>query len=151
MVGTGVNHGCQVAVADDRDGTIHMPASRFPLLRSVPDFSSLPLLSRNGAARRRYSPENATAAPEHAPEEAKATRNDEIILLPKAAAPGRRRGPEDGVEIVLDKAYASVVIEGPGQVRQLIRDPGYKGEILRNRCGIAPKPVNFLWYFSGKR
>ncbi len=55
---------------------------------------------------------------------------------------------QDGVEIVLDKAYASAVIEGPGQVRQLIEDPVVAREAFAaTLAALPPKPAGFMLYF----
>ena len=139
--------GAQVAVADDRDGTtayarvtVSFALAAFLTSCSLPFPRPEPVQPAEVTLPKRELP-----AQEHPPEEVKVTRNDEIILLPKAdGSVGAVVVRQDGVEIVLDKAYASVVIEGPGQVRQLIRDPGgYKGEILRNPCGIAAQASQF--------
>lgn len=77
------------------------------------------------------------------------TRNDQVILLPNAdGSVGAVVVRQDGVEIVLDKAYASAVIEGPGQVRQLIRDPGATKETFATSlAALPPKPASFMLYF----
>jgi outer membrane protein OmpA-like peptidoglycan-associated protein len=87
--------------------------------------------------------------PETPPVEKKITHHDEIILLPNAdGSVGAVVVRQDGVEIVLDKAYASAVIEGPGQVRQLIRDPGVtKVTFAATLAALPPKPASFLLYF----
>jgi len=87
--------------------------------------------------------------PEPPPVEKKITRHDEIILLPNAdGSVGAVVVRQDGVEIVLDKAYASAVIEGPGQVRQLIQDPGLAKETFAaTLTALPPKAASFLLYF----
>ena len=87
--------------------------------------------------------------PDPPPLDKKIAGRDEIILLPKAdGSVGAVVVRQDGVEIVLDKAYASVVIEGPGQVRQLIRDPGVTKETFaESLAALPPKPASFLLYF----
>ncbi len=87
--------------------------------------------------------------PEPPPVEKKITRNDQVILLPKAdGSVGAVVVRQDGVEIVLDKAYASAVIEGPGQVRQLIQDPRVVEEMFAaTLAALPPKPASFLLYF----
>ncbi len=76
-------------------------------------------------------------------------RNDQVILLPEAdGSPGAVVVRQEGVEIVLDKAYASAVIEGPGQIRQLIVDPGVVRETFTPTLAALPsKPASFLLYF----
>ena len=87
--------------------------------------------------------------PQPPPVEKKITRNDQVILLPKAdGSAGAVVVRQDGVEIVLDKPYASAVIEGPGQVRQLIEDPGVAKETFAaTLAALPPKPASFLLYF----
>ena len=105
--------GAQSVVADDRDGS--NACARVTVSLSLAAFlTSCSLLFPQSEP-----------APKPPPVEKKITRNDQVILLPKAdGSVGAVVVRQDGVEIVLDKAYASAVIEGPGQVRQLIRDPG---------------------------
>lgn len=87
--------------------------------------------------------------PEPAPVEKKNTRNDQVILLPKAdGSVGAVVVRQDGVEIILDKAYASAVIKGHGQVRQFIQDPGVVEETFAaTLAALPPKPASFLLYF----
>lgn len=87
--------------------------------------------------------------PEPRPVEKEITRNDEVIVLPNAdGSVGAVVVRQNGVEIVLDKAYASAVIEGPGQVRQLIRDPGATKETFAATLeALPPKPASFMLYF----
>lgn len=83
------------------------------------------------------------------PVEKRITRNDQVILLPQAdGSVGAVVVRQDGVEIVLDKAYSSVVIEGPGQVRQLIRNPSVVKETFAESLAALPaKPASFMLYF----
>jgi len=76
-------------------------------------------------------------------------RDDQVILLPEAdGSPGAVVVRQEGVEIVLDKPYASAVIEGPGQIRQLIVDPGVVRETFTPTLAALPsKPASFLLYF----
>jgi outer membrane protein OmpA-like peptidoglycan-associated protein len=76
-------------------------------------------------------------------------RNDQVILLPKAdGSVGAVVVRQDGIEIVLDKPYASAVIEGPGQVRQLTSDAGFVKENFATALAALPtKPASFLLYF----
>ena len=136
-----VGTGSQLAVADNRDGT-----SAFA---GVTVSFALAAFLTSCSLPSPQSPKRELPAQEHAPEEAKFTRNDEIILLPEAdGSVGAVVVRQDGVEIVLDKPYASVVIEGPGQVRQLIRDPGLtKEKFSATLAALPPKPVSFLLYF----
>lgn len=87
--------------------------------------------------------------PEPPPVEKNITSNEEVILLPKVdGSVGAVVVRQNGVEIVLDKAYASAVIEGHGQVRQLIRDPGAtKVKFAATLAALPPKPASFLLYF----
>lgn len=87
--------------------------------------------------------------PEPPPVEKKITRNEQVILLPKAdGSVGAVVVRQDGVEIVLDKAYASAVIEGPAQVRQLVVDPGATQETFAATLrALPPKPASFMVYF----
>ena len=81
--------------------------------------------------------------------ETQITRNDQVILLPKAdGAVGSVVVRLDNVEIVLDKAYDSAVIEGPGQVRQLVADPGTTKETFAESLAALPaKSASFVLYF----
>lgn len=83
------------------------------------------------------------------PVEKMIARNDQVILLPKASgAPGAVVIRQDGVEIVLDKAYASAVIEGPGQIRQLIVDPSTAKEMFAVSLAALPRrPASFMLHF----
>lgn len=94
-------------------------------------------------------PPTSEPPPEPRRVEKKITRNDEVIVLPNAdGSVGAVVVRQDGVEIVLDKAYASAVIEGPGQVRQVIRDPGATKETFATSlAALPPKPASFLLYF----
>ena len=77
------------------------------------------------------------------------TRNDQVIVLPKAdGSVGAVVVRQNGIEIVLDKPYASAVIEGPGQVRQLTSDAGFVKEKFATALAALPaKPASFLLYF----
>lgn len=81
--------------------------------------------------------------------ETQITRNDQVILLPKAdGAVGSVVVRQDDVEIVLDKAYDSAVIEGPGQVRQLVADPGATKETFATTLVALPsRPASYMVYF----
>lgn len=137
--------GAQVAVADDRDRTVaHAGVTVSFALAAFLTSCSLPFPQPEPV-----QPVGVAPAQELSPAEAKVTRNDEIILLPNAdGSVGAVVVRQDDVEIVLDKAYASAVIEGPGQVRQLIRDPGVtKEKFSATLAALPPKPVSFLLYF----
>lgn len=145
MVDQRVATGAQVAVADDRDGTIaYARVTGSFALAAFLTSCSLPFPQPEPV-----QPVGVTPAQELSPAEAKVTRNDEIILLPNAdGSVGAVVVRQDDVEIVLDKAYASAVIEGPGQVRQLIRDPEVtKEKFSATLAALPPKPVSFLLYF----
>ncbi|HWH49192.1 MAG TPA: OmpA family protein [Burkholderiales bacterium] len=77
------------------------------------------------------------------------TRNDQVILLPHAdGSVGSIVVRQDGVEIVLDKAYASAVIEGPGQIRQLVVNPSAAKEMFAAPLGALPlPPASYMLYF----
>jgi outer membrane protein OmpA-like peptidoglycan-associated protein len=81
--------------------------------------------------------------------ETQITRNDQVILLPKAdGAVGAVVVRQDDLEIVLDKAYDSAVIEGPGQVRQLVADPGATRETFATTLVALPsRPASYTVYF----
>jgi outer membrane protein OmpA-like peptidoglycan-associated protein len=81
--------------------------------------------------------------------ETQITRNDQVILLPKAdGAVGAVVVRQDDFEIVLDKAYDSAVIEGPGQVRQLVADPGATKETFATSLAALPsRPASYMVYF----
>ena len=91
-------------------------------------------------------PEAAQPVPPPGP---KVTRNDQVIVLPKAdGSVGAVVVRQNGIEIVLDKPYASAVIEGPGQVRQLTSDAGFVKEKFATALAALPaKPASFLLYF----
>ena len=77
------------------------------------------------------------------------TRNDQVTLLPNAdGSVGSVVVRQDGHEIVLNRAYATAVVEGPGQIRQLIRDPAATRETFGTALGALPlPPVSFMLYF----
>jgi len=81
--------------------------------------------------------------------ETQITRNDQVILLPAAdGAVGAIVVRQDDIEIVLDKAYDSAVIEGPGQVRQFVADPGATKETFATTLVALPsRPASFMLYF----
>lgn len=95
------------------------------------------------------TPPKPESPPEATPVEKKITLNDQVILLPKAdGSVGAVVVRQDGVEIVLDKAYASAVIEGPGQVRQLVKDPAAVKEMFGvTLAALPPNPASFTLYF----
>ena len=132
--------GAQFAVVDDGRGTSGARVAVSLALAAVLISCSLPEPVR---------PVGVAPAHELSPTEAKVTRNDEVILLPNAdGSVGAVVVRQDEVEIVLDKAYAAVVIEGPGQVRQLIRDPEFtKEKFSITLAALPPKSVSFLLYF----
>jgi outer membrane protein OmpA-like peptidoglycan-associated protein len=95
------------------------------------------------------APPRPVPPPEPAPVEKIVTHNDQVILLPRAdGSVGAVVVRQDGVEITLDKAYASAVIEGPGQIRQLIVDPSTARETFAvSLAALPPKPASFMLYF----
>lgn len=123
----------QFVVADDRDGS--NARGRVTVFLALAAF----LIS--------CSPLN--PQPEPVRVEMEITRNDQVILLPEAdGSLGAVVVRQDAVEIVLDKPYASAVIEGPGQVRQLMEDPGVARETFAATLAALPsRPASFLLYF----
>jgi outer membrane protein OmpA-like peptidoglycan-associated protein len=87
--------------------------------------------------------------PQPPPIEQRITRNDQVILLPKAdGSVGALVVRQEGVEIVLDKAYSSAVIEGPGQIRQLIVNPSAAREMFAlPLAALPPRAASFTVYF----
>ncbi|HKQ24422.1 MAG TPA: OmpA family protein [Burkholderiales bacterium] len=141
MVDQRVATGSQVVVADDRDGTV--------AYASVTVFLALAVFLISCSLPSPQPPKRELPAGEHGAGDVKVTRNDEITLLPDAdGSVGSLVVRQDGVEIVLDKPYASVIIEGPGQVRQLSRDPELtKAKFSATLAALPPKPASFLLYF----
>ena len=77
------------------------------------------------------------------------TRNDRITLVPKAnGTVGAVVVRQNGIEMLLDKAYASAHIEGQGLVTRESYDPQKiaeeYGDALR---ALPPRPAKFLVYF----
>lgn len=143
--------GAQFVAADDRDGSnarARVTVS-FALVAFLTSCSLLvprpePVPKPEPARPVKATPPNAEPPPPEPPSaEKKITRNDQVILLPKAdGSVGAIVVRQEGVEIVLDKAYASAVIEGPGQVRQLIRDPeATKETFAASLAALPPKPA----------
>ena len=157
MPGQREARGTQFVAANDRDGsnacarvTVSFALAAFltscSLLAPEPEPVPKPEAARPVQAT---SPKPEPPPPEPVSVEKKITRNDQVTLLPKAdGSAGAVVVRQDGVEIVLDKAYASVVIEGPGQVRQVIRDPeATKETFASSLAALPPKPASFLLYF----
>ena len=142
MAGQRVGMGAQFAVADDRDGSD-------AYARVTVCVAFIAFLTSCSLPSPQPEPVRPVGVQELPTEEAKATHYDEVILLPTAdGSVGAVVVRQDGVEIVLDKPYASAVIEGPGQVRQLIRDAGVtKEKFSVTFAALPPKPVSFLLYF----
>lgn len=98
-------------------------------------------------------PEPEVVLPEPEPvqwiERPQVTRNDKVILLPKTdGTVGMVVVRQDGTEFVLDKPYAAVHIEGPGQVTQFIHDEATATEEFAAVRGALPaRPTSFLVYF----
>lgn len=77
------------------------------------------------------------------------TRNDRITLIPKAdGMVGAVVVRHNGIEMLLDKAYASVHIEGKGQVTRETYDAQKiaeeYGDVLQ---ALPPRPAKFVVYF----
>jgi len=81
--------------------------------------------------------------------ETEITRNDQVTLLPTAdGAVGAIVVRQDDLEIVLDKAYDSAVIEGPGQVRQFVADPdAIKETFAPTLVALPTRPAGYMVYF----
>ena len=80
----------------------------------------------------------------------KPTRNDLIVLLPKAN--GKIGGvivrTEDGTEILLDKAYAGARIEGPDLMQPVTYDADRASRDFSSVvAGLPQRPAAFLLYF----
>ncbi|HKB81982.1 MAG TPA: OmpA family protein [Burkholderiales bacterium] len=146
----------RLVAAGDRRG-------RFAFIRFA---SALVFVTLLAACAQQTPPPNPIAKPEPVPEvesvppkpEAtqpvpapgpRVTRNDQVIVLPKAdGSVGAVVVRQNGIEIVLDKPYASAVIEGPGQVRELTSDAGFVKENFATALAALPaKPASFLLYF----
>jgi outer membrane protein OmpA-like peptidoglycan-associated protein len=149
--------GAQSVVADDRDGsnacarvTVSLTLAVFLTSCSLLFPQPEPVPKPEPVQPVEVTPPKPESPPtEPPPVEQKITRNDQVILLPNAdGSVGAVVIRQDGIEIVLDRAYASAVIEGPGQVRQLIRDPGATKETFAaTLAALPPKPASFLLYF----
>ncbi|MFN0038548.1 MAG: OmpA family protein [Burkholderiales bacterium] len=77
------------------------------------------------------------------------TRNDRITLIPKAnGTVGAVVVRQNGIEMLLDKAYASAHIEGKGLVTRETYDPQKIAEEYGDALdAMPPRPVKFLVYF----
>lgn len=107
-----------------------------------------PVSNQQTVQRAEVAPAKA-GAPLPEPMPSDGTRNDQVILLPNAdGSVGAVVVRQDDVEIVLDKPYASAVIEGPGQIRQLIVNPSAAKELFAVPLGALPlPPTSYTLYF----
>jgi outer membrane protein OmpA-like peptidoglycan-associated protein len=81
---------------------------------------------------------------------ARPARNDLIVLLPKpnGSIGGVIVRTEGGKEILLNKAYAGVHIEGPGMMQPVTYDAARaKREFSPVVAALPPRPATFLLYF----
>jgi len=84
------------------------------------------------------------------PQPAPATRNDLIVLLPKANGTigGVVVRTEGGKEILLDKAYAGAHIQGPGMMQPITYDAVQaQREFYSVVAALPGRPATFLLYF----
>lgn len=88
-------------------------------------------------------------APELPPAPPKKTAHDQVTILPKDEGPiGGVMVRQDGIEVLLDKPYATALIEGPGMVTQSTYDPELAKRDFADVVAALPgRPAQFLLYF----
>ena len=86
---------------------------------------------------------------EPAPAPPKKTAHDQVTILPKEeGAIGGVMVRQDGIEVLLDKPYATALIEGPGMVTESIYDPELaKRDFADVLTALPGRPTQFLLYF----
>jgi len=79
----------------------------------------------------------------------KKTAHDQVTILPKEAGPiGGVVVRQDGIEVLLDKPYATALIEGPGMVTESTYDPELaKRDFAEVVAALPGRPTQFLLYF----
>jgi outer membrane protein OmpA-like peptidoglycan-associated protein len=92
------------------------------------------------------------AAPEPPPpppSPPKKTANDQVTILPKKdGSIGGVVVRTDGVVVVLDKPYASALVEGPGMVTESTYDAELAKQDFADVLAVLPsEPAKFLLYF----
>jgi len=88
-------------------------------------------------------------SPPPPPAPPKKTAHDQVTILPKEEGPiGGVMVRQDGIEVLLDKPYATALIEGPGMVTESTYDPELaKRDFADVLTALPGKPTQFLLYF----
>jgi outer membrane protein OmpA-like peptidoglycan-associated protein len=96
-------------------------------------------------------PTEVTPAPEPPPPPPapRKTAHDQITILPKKdGSIGGVVVRQEGVAIVLDKAYATALVEGQGMITESTYDPEMAKRDFADVLAVLPgEPVKFLLYF----
>lgn len=89
------------------------------------------------------------AAPEPPPPPPKKTANDQVTILPKKdGSIGGVVVRTNGVVVLLDKPYASALVEGPGMVTESTYDAELAKQDFADVLAALPgEPAKFLLYF----
>jgi len=112
--------------------------------REAVQYSDAPLLPSEPAK---------AAAPEPPPPAPKKTAHDQVTILPKKdGSIGGVVVRQEGVAILLDKAYATALIEGPGMVTESTYDPELaKQDFAIVLAALPGEPAKFMLYFLEAR
>ena len=102
-----------------------------------------PLSDQREAVQYSHAP---LPSPEPAP---KKTAHDQVTILPKKdGSIGGVVVRQDGVAILLDKAYATALVEGPGMITESTYDSERATQEFAIVLAALPgEPANFLLYF----
>ena len=89
------------------------------------------------------------AAPEPAPPPREKTARDQITILPKSdGSIGGVVVRTDSVVVLLDKPYATALVEGPGMLTESTYDPELAKQDFADVLAALPgEPAKFLLYF----
>ena len=87
--------------------------------------------------------------PSPPPASPKKTAHDQVTILPKKdGSIGGVVVRTEGVVVLLDKAYATALVEGPGQVTESTYDPELAKQDFADVLAALPgEPTKFLLYF----
>jgi outer membrane protein OmpA-like peptidoglycan-associated protein len=91
--------------------------------------------------------------PQAPPPAPKKTAHDQVTILPKKdGSTGSVVVRQEGVAVLLDKAYATALIEGPGMVTESTYDPELaKQDFAIVLAALPGEPTKFLLYFLEAR
>ncbi|HEX4985167.1 MAG TPA: OmpA family protein [Burkholderiales bacterium] len=94
--------------------------------------------------------EPAAAPPPPAPEPPRKTAHDEVTILPKKdGSIGGVVVRQGDTAVLLDKPYASALVEGEGMIRESVADPAQIARDYSDALLALPaEPAKFLLYFE---